>query len=416
MKLSKAQSTISEDTSRFKVVVAGRRFGKSFLAINEMAKFARFPKKNVYYVAPTYRQAKTIIWDTIKAMLTEKKWVKKVNESDLNITLVNGSKIFLRSADNFDSLRGVSIDYLVIDEAAMIAKKAWSEVLRPALSDRLGHAMFITTPKGMNWIKELWDDAHHLKDWQSFQYTTIDGGNVLESEITAARADLGEKEFRQEYEASFETYSGIIYYNYNPKINVVETVEEINERTLIHAAIDFNVNPMTCALATIDRDDNIHIFDEIILYSSNTYEMADEINAKFPTNRIWAYPDASGQARKTSSTTSDHHILRQAGFVIKANRSNPPVRDRISAVNACLLNANGVVSLTMDPKCKQTMKSLSNQTYIEGSNMTPDKNSGLDHMSDSVGYLVHFTKPIKPPQPTQQLGPFGMKPKRFGHF
>ena len=69
MKLSKAQSTISEDTSRFKVVVAGRRFGKSFLAINEMAKFARFPKKNVYYVAPTYRQAKTIIWDTIKAMI-----------------------------------------------------------------------------------------------------------------------------------------------------------------------------------------------------------------------------------------------------------------------------------------------------------------------------------------------------------
>ena len=120
MKLSEPQQVVSNDHHRFRVVSAGRRFGKSFLSINEIAKYARHPEQSVLYVAPTYRQARTVIWDELKTRLYEKQWIAKVNESDLTITLVNNSKISIRSADNFDALRGAKYNFIVMDEVADI--------------------------------------------------------------------------------------------------------------------------------------------------------------------------------------------------------------------------------------------------------------------------------------------------------
>ena len=164
MPLSDVQKIVSDNPARFKVVVAGRRWGKSYLSMSQMAKFARYPNKKIFYVAPTYRQAKQIIWDDLKEKMLACRWAKKINESDLTIRLVNNSIIHLRSADNPDSLRGISIDHLIMDECAMIDHKTWTEVLRPALSDRKGHAMFITTPKGHNWVYDLYQQAHNLDD------------------------------------------------------------------------------------------------------------------------------------------------------------------------------------------------------------------------------------------------------------
>jgi uncharacterized FlaG/YvyC family protein len=409
MALTPVQKEVSDNPSRFKVIVAGRRWGKTHLSMNEIAKFARYPNKKVFYVAPTYRQAKQILWDDLKAKLLACNWARKINESDLTIVLVNGSKIHLRSADNPDSLRGISIDFLVMDEAAMIDFKTWTEVLRPALSDRQGHAMFITTPKGRNWIYDLWTGAHTQENWTAFSYTTLDGGNVPPEEIEAAKSELDEKSFRQEYEATFETYAGMIYYNWNPGANVDRRpVDDIPRNEILHVAMDFNVTPLVAGIARITGNE-IHFIDEIVMDGSNTYEMADELNSRYPNNRMWVYPDASGQARKTSSNTSDHNILRQAGMTIKARGINPPVKDRIAAMNASLKSANGEVKLTIDPKCKQIIKCISNQTYKEGTQV-PDKTSGLDHMNDAVGYLVHWINPIK--RPTQEH----KGPELFGHY
>ena len=112
MKLTPPQKTVSDHESRFRVVAAGRRFGKSFLSINELAKFSRFPNSKCLYVAPTYRQAKQVIWDELKNRLYAVKWIDKVNESDLNIRLKNGSVIFIRSADNREALRGAKYNLL----------------------------------------------------------------------------------------------------------------------------------------------------------------------------------------------------------------------------------------------------------------------------------------------------------------
>jgi len=152
MRLSKPQQEISDSNARFKIAACGRRFGKSFLSINEMAKFARVPNRRVLYLAPTYRQAKTVIWDELKSQLYAVNWIKKVNESDLTIRLVNNSTIVIRSSDNKDALRGAKYDYIVLDECAFMDADVWYSVLRPTLSDTGGHALFITSPLGRNWV------------------------------------------------------------------------------------------------------------------------------------------------------------------------------------------------------------------------------------------------------------------------
>ena len=409
MPLTEPQKEIFSSDARFRVVVAGRRFGKTFLSMWEIAKFARHPNKKIFYIAPTYRQAKQIIWEDLKHQLTSKRWAKKINESDLSITLVNNSRIFLRSADNPDSLRGVSMDFLIMDEAAMIDQRMWTEVCRPALSDKEGHGLFITTPRGMNWIHTLYTDAKHLDNYESFQYTTLEGGNVPPEEVEAAKRELDEKSFRQEYEATFETYAGLIYYNWNPETNITTATPNIEDRTLLHIGFDFNVDPLVACVA-VETNGVITIFDEIVINGSNTYEMCEEIRRRYPHNRIYAYPDASGQARKTSSKTTDHAIMREHGFTLKVKGVNPPVLDRIASVNSNLLAADKeTVRLYVTPNCKEVVKSISSQVYKEGTRI-PEKDGKVDHMSDACGYLCHWLNPLK--APTAPRGPV----QRFGHF
>jgi len=400
MPLSDAQKSIAECDSRFRVVIAGRRFGKTFLSIREMARFARYPNRKVVYIAPTYRQAKQIVWNDLCERLQKVNWAETINQSELTVKLKNGSIIMLRSADNFDSLRGLGLDFVIFDEFADIAPETWREVIRPALSDRQGHAMFIGTPKGIgNWAKDLYDIGldKEVDDWSGFQYTTIDGGNVPQAEIDAAKIDLDQRTFRQEYMASFETYSGVIYYNFEKENNLNYESSYSPGRDIIHIGCDFNTNPMSAVVA-VQREWGIEVFDEILIYGSNTYELADEIKVRYPDARqIRVYPDASGGNANTKGL-SDHKILQNAGFVVRTPRANPPVKDRIASVNAGLKNANGEIRLLINNKCKRVIECLERQVYKEGTRQ-PDKDSGYDHMNDALGYMTHWLQPVKKDQP-----------------
>jgi hypothetical protein len=161
MKLSVPQRTVADDPKRFRVLVSGRRFGKTTLAIREICYHARIPDQICWAVLPSYRQAKSVWWDELKARLSKINWIKKINEAELSIVLKNNSKIFLKGADNFDALRGSKINFCVLDETAMIPENAWYEVIRPMLADTKGKALFCGTPKGVgNWLYDLF----HSKD------------------------------------------------------------------------------------------------------------------------------------------------------------------------------------------------------------------------------------------------------------
>lgn len=409
MPLTLPQQQIALCEDRFRVAVCGRRFGKTYLAIRELARFARIPNRLCWYIAPTRGQGKGIAWDQLKQRLGSLNWIAKTNESDLICTLRNGSNIQIKSADAADRMRGYSVDFCVLDEFADFDTDLWTAV-RPTLSDRQGHALFIGTPKGgrSSWAYDIYaNGVNNLADWQSFTYTTLEGGNVPQEEIDAARRDLDERQFRQEYEATWLEASGQIYYAFNRLHNVQDF--EITESDLrnIFVGMDHNINPMS-AVIFIRKGDELYVIDEITLYSSNTQEMADELRSRYSKSNITVFPDPSGAARKTSSSgATDHSILRNAGFTVKAPRSHTPVRDRINAVNSRLCSADGVRHLFIAPRCKYTIEALERHIYKEGTSQ-PDKDSGYDHLTDALGYCVDYLFPVR-----RVTAPY--EPQRWSH-
>ena len=393
MPLTEPQTQVVNSDARFRVLVTGRRFGKTYLAINEIAKFASQPNKKVWYVAPTYRQAKTICWSELKDKLIRHKWVKGINHSDLTITLRNKSTITLRGSENFDALRGVGLDMVIFDEFSDINKEAWYEVLRPTLSDTNGHALFCGSPRAFgNWSYELFKMGETNKEWESFKYTTLEGGQVPDEEIEQAKQDLDIRTFQQEYEATFVNYSGMIYYNFSRDKNLID---KYNRNSLVlHIGLDFNVDPM-CAVVSVIENEKVIVIDEIQIYSSNTNEMCEEINNRYKDKKIVVYPDPSARQRKTSAGgLTDLAILKNFGFEVKCRNTAPLVRDRINSVNSKLKNVAGKNNLYILNSCKNVIKSIERQIYKEGTHI-PDKDSGFDHMNDALGYLIEFNFPIK---------------------
>ncbi|MDB4507533.1 terminase family protein [bacterium] len=400
MQLTKPQSEIFCSNSRFRVCVAGRRFGKTFLSTGELLKAAIGGKnRNCWYLAPTYQAAKEIAWSMLIDTIPEE-YIVKTNETALTLKLINGSIISLKGAEKAQNLRGRSLDFCVLDEFSDMRPEAWYEVIRPSLSDRQGSALFIGTPKGRNHFYDLWASGLNKEnDWQSFQYTTLEGGNVPKSEVEAAKIDLDERTFNQEYCAEFVTYSGLIYYAFSRELSVADCSDE----GTLHIGMDFNLDPMS-AVISVRRGEMLYAVDEIVMYGSNTDEMVTEIKDRYPNRYIIVYPDPASRQRKTSAGgRTDLSILQNAGFAVKAKKSHALVRDRINAVNSRLLSSNGERKLFVSPKCKQTIKSLERQTYKEGTSI-PNKD-GFDHMNDALGYLVEYLFPVRTeyntPQPTR---------------
>jgi len=146
IRLKPTQGAVFRCATRFRILVAGRRFGKTFLALVELCRAAWGPGRLAWYVAPSYKQAKRIAWKPLKE-ITRPYWASRPNETDLRIELISGGTICLRGADNYDSLRGDGLDFLVLDEFASIAHEAWTEVLRPSLADKEGRACLSAHPR-----------------------------------------------------------------------------------------------------------------------------------------------------------------------------------------------------------------------------------------------------------------------------
>jgi len=343
------------------------------------------PGSLCWYVTANYRMAKQIAWRQLRAMVPPEVFLAK-NEAELTVELKNGSILALKGADNPDSLRGISLSALVVDEAAYVRQEAWEMVLRPALSDQGGPAWFITTPSGLNWFHDLWEQAKLEEDWQTFSYTTVEGGNVPPAEVEAARRTLDERTFRQEYLASFETLSGRVYPDFSDD-NISEDVKDTGGE--IYWGTDFNVGIMAGVLAS-RVGDTVHIWDELAVKQSNTDEVCQLLKERFPNSKIIAYPDPTGSARKTSSAgRTDHDIIRRYGFQCISPKAPWAVKDKINATNWMIRTADGHMKLFIHPRCKHTIKALKNVTYKQGADdYVIDKSANIEHWTDGLGYLI----------------------------
>ena len=200
------QQKVMADSARFKVVVAGRRCGKSRMsAVSLLIEGLKCPKGSaVMYIAPTQGQARQIIWDLLMDLGREV--IQSAHINNLDITLVNGAKIYVRGSDRPDTLRGVSLTYVVLDEVADIKEETWEKVIRAALSDKKGRALFISTPKGRNWLYDLYNlgTSGTDSDWKSWHFTTEDNPLIDVKEVEAAKKTMSSFAFKQEFLASFD--------------------------------------------------------------------------------------------------------------------------------------------------------------------------------------------------------------------
>ena len=303
VKLHAGQMQVATDEHRYRVICAGRRWGKSVLSRMIVLKWA-LEKVGVYYiVSPTYKQAKSIHWRDLKKEIPQL-WVNKVNEVEMSVSLVNGSIIELKGAENPDTLRGVKLRGLVIDEIASIRnwEWLWNEVLRPTLSDYQAPAVFISTPKGYNHFHTLYkmgiiDSDVYDEDYKSWHFTSYDNSALpnLKEEIDKAQKELPEDTFMQEYMADFRRHEGLIYKEFDRDIHIVPKFD-VPTNWRIFRGMDFGSNnPTVCLWVAEDEDGNLFIVDEYYqTYETIDYHVgvikANELNPQV----ISTYGDPSG--------------------------------------------------------------------------------------------------------------------------
>lgn len=388
--LKENQRTIFHDESRFKVAACGRRFGKSYLATYIiLTKAFEKPNQNFFFVAPTFSQARQILWEILKSKVRDK-LAKKINESRLEVELINGTRIFLKGADRADTMRGVSLDGCVLDEFSTVrdSKEVWQQVLRPALSDKKGWCLFISSPKGRDYFYDLYNNAKSSNDWKSWQFTTLDGGYVDEDEITAARNDLDERSFNQEYLSSFESFDGLVVPNFDRSLN--NTTETITEHDTLIFGIDFNINLMPC-IVFVKRNHELHAVDEFF-GSFNTAELMEAIKRRYPKHKKLFHTDASGtQNRSSAGGKTDISIIRDCGFRIQNLTKNPNVIDRVNACNSMVCAIDGTRRVFVSSKCKRLLETLEKHVF-DDNGMPNKKHAYHDDVFDAFSYATwHYS-------------------------
>jgi len=305
--------------------------------------------------------------------------------------MLNGSIIQLHGADRPDRLRGVGLDCVVLDEYADMKGETWVAVIRPALSNRKGSALFISTPRGLNHLYDLYRKAKFREEWATFRFSTEQGGYVSRDELAAVAGDMDPQEYAREFGASFEDSGARVYHGFDLDKNVMEL--KLSPHAQLLVGMDFNVNPMSAVVGQ-RVGDQLQIIDEIVLRNSNTQEMMGELNRRYRGREGVIHPDPSAASRKTSAPAgeTDLTLIERAGWPVY--RSSPyKVIDRINSVNAMLLNAQGARRLLISPNCDHLIKALDCQAYREGTKV-PDKRSGFDHITDALGYLTIGVFPI----------------------
>jgi len=281
--LHETQLEVARDTHRFKVLCAGRRWGKSVLAQLITLQWA-VQKPGLYWiVSPSYKQSKQIHWRGLQQIIP-RDWVVKTNQNELSITLKNGSIIELKGAENPDALRGVKLRGLVIDEIASIRNWdwLWSEVLRPTLTDYAAPALFISTPKGFNHFYELFtqgqdsaSDQEH-SDYKSWRFTSYENPYIPNAEIDKAKDELSENTFAQEYMADFRKYTGLVYKEFDRKIHVQE-LPDFQPVYYIRGLDRGFTNPTAVPIIEVNSDGDWYQTHELYSSSLTNVQLNEEL-------------------------------------------------------------------------------------------------------------------------------------------
>jgi len=393
--------------TRFKAVVAGRRSGKTELARRKVVWYLQMRKEwddpLYFYALPTRDQAKRVAWPRLKA-LVPKSWSPLISESELSIATCFGSKLFCLGLDKPERAEGVGWDGGVVDESCDQKAGVFDLTIRPALSDRMGWCDRIGVPKrtgsGAQDFKEFWERGlpsdNRDPEIESFSWPSSD---ILQpGEIAAAKRQLADKDYNEQYDASWESVGGSVFYAFDEIHNVSDQVVYSPSLPLL-IGCDFNVDPMAWSICQ-QRDGRLAVFDEIFIRNTNTEETLRTLAIKYGEHKagIVFFGDATGKARKTSASLSDYVQIRNFKGIADARvmfpEANPPRHDRFASCNAMFRNAAGERRCLIHPRCKNLIRDLLARAYTAGTS-EPDDHDDISHASDALGYLIQWLFPLK---------------------
>lgn len=427
-KLKPIHYKIVTDPHRFIVAITGRRFFKTGMALAKIAQHITQPVKNVRtgepllpdigYYAPTYSQAKEIFWDRAKTVLAPLIAPGGINEQDLAIRFRgNMGRLRLYGTDqNAEKLRGRYKSLVINDEFAYHRPGIYEIVVRPMLSDTKGEAWFLSSPNGRNHAFKYFERGiSDEEDIISYHYTSVEGGYITEEEVQAARRDMTENKWRQEYLAEFIGMEGRVVLDWTYANTDLDIDYMPNQ--VIYLSCDFNIDPMCWVLAHRINGEYLY-FDELVMRNTNVEKAALEVANRYRQHKagIIITGDSSGKNRNVlmtdlgataypiiKSTLEDYAKIPKIEINIRS--ANPVIQERIDGFNRLVYSGDGVRRVRVNPyKCPKIVFAMENCRYIEGSSiiyqpsMSDIKNDPdsiyQNHVFDAVSYLTERFDPI----------------------
>lgn len=410
-----SQSQLWRTRARFVNVVAGRGSGKTALSRMRIARMlpVRKPWRDPIYVfcLPTFAQAKRVGWEKLLPLIP-KPWIASENKSELCITTIYGSKVYIAGMDKPYRIEGMQIDGAVLDESSDQRPEAYTKTLLPMVTHRNGWIWRIGVPKrngvGAVEFKKAYDIGLTPNKAGIESYTWASDTVLTPDQLEAERAQMSEKDALEQFGGVWVDSEGQIFYSYSDTENIdYGCTYDPNEA--IGVGSDFNVSPMAWVLFHYSGG-VMRVFDEIFMKDTNTQATLNELHKRYPIHRAgWTFiGDASSRARKTSATETDYmQIYNDMRFINKNvwyPDANPAVQDRFASTNALLKNANGMRRLFIHPKCTNLRADLQARTYKVGTREPDDKpGTDLGHITDALGYSIHYLCPMHYTTPSSKI-------------
>ena len=370
--------------NRYRLMVGGYGSGKTYIGALRSI-FLSYINKPLpgMYVSPTHGLAQKTIILTLKEIFrrSDIDFTFNQNKGEFRIHNWDGL-IWIGSGDKPDSLRGPNLSWAGIDEPFIQKREVFEQMTaRVRHPEATQSEIFLTgTPEELNWGYQLVNDSR--LDIGTVNASTLDNPHLPQDYKDSLLAAYSQEQIDAYVHGKFVNLTqGRVYKDFNRDKHVMKRETEGWE---IGAGMDFNVDAMSCEIFAFTKKE-IHVFDEIRLKNSGTYDMAEALNEKYPGIKVM--PDSTGSARKTSSSQSDHDIMRQAGFQILAPRKNPPVRDRVNAVNRLLREER--ITFT---NCPNLIMDMERNVWRNGD--IDKRDPEQSHASDAMGYAINWLFPI----------------------
>lgn len=395
------QQALVEDKHRFKLIRSGRRFGKTTYAINTLIEEALLKQDGLYfYIAPTYKQAKMIAWAMLLKAVGKlpPPLMQKINESELYVVIGNNSRICIKGADNPDALRGVGLDGAVLDEYSDIREHVFTDIIEPALTDKMGWCTIIGTPKGFNHFYRLYVKVQTDPTWAVFHRTSYDNPGISREELDRIRVKTPEDTFAQEFLAEFRRFEGLVYKEFDRDRHTFITMPDTVQRVDVIAGVDFGyTNPSAIVVVAQDFDNHYWVIDEWYKNQKLTDEIIGVCKGLVASTKVNIfYPDPA-EPDRIEAMNRDGLTTREV---------NKDVAAGVDRVRSLFKENRLKVSLN----CRNLLFELETYHYPErkeGKNEQELPVKENDHAVDALRYALYTHSPLDVREGEQEFNLYG---------